>query len=124
MKQVFTLLALVCLALEGFSQDKPDSTTKSDIDTIRVGNIIIVRSGKDAGGSYYDTIERRFRRVPGNVVTNWLVTDIGVNQVTDNTNYAAGNCQRLLTCRRKRKLVRPTIYQINQRKHMVLHADG
>lgn len=88
MKQVFTLLALVCLALEGFSQDKPDSTTKPDIDTIRVGNIMIIRSGKDAGGSYYDTTERRFKRVKSNVVTNWLVTDIGVNQVSDNTNYA------------------------------------
>lgn len=89
MKQIYTLLAFVCLALEGFAQDKLDSTGKPDVDTIRVGNIIIVRSGKDAGGNYYDTVQRRFRQEPGNVTTNWFVTDIGVNQVSDNTNYAA-----------------------------------
>ncbi|MBL7700117.1 MAG: outer membrane beta-barrel protein [Chitinophagaceae bacterium] len=85
MKQVFTLLAFVCLAMEGIAQD---TTTVPDKDTIRVGNIIIVRSGKDRGRTYYDSSEHRFKRTQSNVTTNWFVTDIGVNQVNDKTNYA------------------------------------
>lgn len=87
MKQVFTLLAIVCFAMEGFAQDPKDSTGVPANDTIRVGNIVIVRSGKDRGRMYYDSTERRFRRSQSNVSTNWLVLDLGVNQVNDKTAY-------------------------------------
>ena len=59
MKRVFTLLAVVCFALNGFAQDSTsvpgDTTKRPDNDTIRVGNIIIIRSGKDRDRGYYDT---------------------------------------------------------------------
>lgn len=91
MKRVFTLLAIVCLAMNGFAQDSTsvpaDTTTKPDNDTIRVGNIIIIRSGKDRNRGYYDTTERRFKYNNDNVTTNWMILDLGINQVNDQTNY-------------------------------------
>lgn len=81
-------MAVVCIALTGFGQNSTDTTVTPDKDTIRVGNITIVRSGKDRGRTYYDTTSRHFKRVKTNVTTNWLVTDIGFNQVNDQTNYA------------------------------------
>jgi hypothetical protein len=91
MKRVFTLLAVVCFALNGFAQDSTsvphDTTTKPDHDTIRVGNIIIIRSGKDRSRGYYDTTERRFKYNEDNVTTNWMIVDLGINQVNDKTNY-------------------------------------
>ena len=50
--------------------------------------MIIVRSGKDRNRDYYDTTEKRFKNRNQNVVTNWAIIDIGVNQLNDKTNYA------------------------------------
>jgi hypothetical protein len=91
MKRVFTLVALVCYAMNGFAQDSTsvsgDTIKKPDNDTIRVGNIIIIRSGKDRNRGYYDTTERRFKYNNDNVTTNWMIVDLGINQVNDKTNY-------------------------------------
>ncbi len=93
MKRVFTLLAVVCFAVNGFAQDSTsvpsDTTKKPDNDTIRVGNIIIIRSGKDRDRGYYDTAQKRFRYNNNeNVTTNWMIVDLGINQVNDQTNYS------------------------------------
>jgi len=92
MKRVITLLAVVCFALNGFAQDSTsaprDTTTKPDNDTIRVGNIIIIRSGKDRNRSYYDVHENHFKYGNQNITTNWMIIDLGVNQVDDKTNYS------------------------------------
>lgn len=85
MTRILTLLALVCVGVSGFGQDS--TVTKPDNDTIRVGNMVIIRSGKDRNRSYYDTTEKRFRYKNQNVTTNWMVIDLGVNQINDNTNY-------------------------------------
>ena len=91
MKRVITLLAVVCFALNGFAQDSTkvsrDTTVKPDNDTIRVGNIIIIRSGKDRNRGYYDTTEKRIKYNNENIVTNWLIIDLGINLVNDKTNY-------------------------------------
>src|SRR5689334_15903073 len=90
MKRVFTLLAIVCFGLNGFAQDSTsaDTTIKPDNDTIRVGNIIIIRNGKDRNRGYYDSTERRIKYNNENVTTNWMIVDLGFNQVNDKTNYA------------------------------------
>ena len=44
MKRTFTILAGICFALSGMAQT--DSTQK-DSDTIRVGNILIIKNKKD-----------------------------------------------------------------------------
>lgn len=93
MKRGITLLAIVCFTMNGFSQQdsisvQKDTTVKPDHDTIRVGNMVIIRSGKDRTRSYYDTTRKRFRDKNANVTTNWMIIDLGVNQVNDKTNYA------------------------------------
>lgn len=91
MKRIITALALVCLGMNGIAQDSTavprDTTVKPDRDTIRVGNMIIIRSGKDRQRGYYDSTERRFKYRKENITTNWMIVDIGVNQVSDKTNY-------------------------------------
>lgn len=86
MKLIFTALAMVCLATNGMAQD---TTTVPQNDTIRVGNMIIIRSGKDRDRSFYDTTSRTFKHKNENVTTNWFVLDLGVNGVNDETNYAS-----------------------------------
>lgn len=84
MKRLITALALVCLAGNGMAQD---STSVPQNDTIRIGNMIIIRSGKDRDRSYYDTTSRTFKRKNENVTTNWWVIDLGFNRVSDKTDY-------------------------------------
>lgn len=85
MKRIIFILAVVCFGMSGFAQDS--TSTKPDNDTIRVGNIIIIRSGKDRGRGYYDSTERRIKYRQQNIVTNWMILDLGINQVNDKTNY-------------------------------------
>lgn len=85
-------MAMVCLAMTSYAQDpadgEKDTLPKIDNDTIRVGNMIIVRSGKDRHGSYFDSTLNRFRSDNPNLTTNWMIVDLGISQVNDNTNYA------------------------------------
>ena len=84
MKRTGFLLALLCAGISGISQD---STALPQNDTIIVGNMIIIRSGKDRPFSYFDSTAKIFRpRKNRNV--NWAIFDIGFNQVNDQTNYA------------------------------------
>jgi hypothetical protein len=91
MKRVFTLAGLICISLIGFGQQdtsvqiaQADTAVAPARDTIRIGNMIIVRSGKDNGDR---NVYRRNYQNEGNVQTNWGVVDIGFNQVNDRTNY-------------------------------------
>ena len=97
MKQITTLVALICFAFAGMSQTdsaRIDSflqdTTKprmtADYDTIRVGNMIIIRKGCDRSSP--DVYRRTGNYNNQNVVTNWFIVDLGFNQVNDKTNYA------------------------------------
>jgi hypothetical protein len=101
MKRILIVLAMLCAGLNGFAQDEPDqpgsdSTDPSytdtidhpDADTIRIGTMIIIRSGKDRSRSYFDSSRNQFRSGNPNVTTNWMIVDIGVSQVNDQTNYA------------------------------------
>lgn len=86
MKRIITALALVCLGATSMAQD---STQVPQNDTIRIGNMIIVRSGKDKDKSYYDSTSRTFKSKNENITTNWGVFDIGFSLVNDQTNYAS-----------------------------------
>lgn len=54
-------------------------------DTIRVGNMIIIRGGNDHGDR---KVYQRNTVSNENVTTNWCVVDLGFNQVNDRTDYA------------------------------------
>lgn len=82
------ILTGVCFALVSYAQD----TTKTDAgDTLRIGNIIIIKKGGQDQDRDHDTsatIERRRTHKPSNVTTNWIILDLGISQFHDKTNYA------------------------------------
>src|SRR5688500_668286 len=100
MKRTSILLAGICFALSGLAQT---DSTKKESDTIRVGNILIIKNkkeGKDEDDKdRHDDdvkVERRKSYKPKNVSTNWGIVDLGVNQFNDNTNYAESVSQGYL----------------------------
>jgi hypothetical protein len=87
MKRIFTLLAALCTAVS--LQAQSDSTHATTADTIRIGNMIIVKKhGKNNEGSREYDVEKRPRKHLSRVSTNWLILDLGFNNYIDKTNYA------------------------------------
>jgi len=87
MKRIFTAIALLYFAADVHAQKDsvPDTAPKND--TIKIGNMIIIRSGRDRDNSYFDSTSKTFKPRNQNVTTNWAIIDIGFNQVNDQTNY-------------------------------------
>lgn len=90
MKQLFTLLVLgiFCSKINAQSDTtKPAATS----DTIRIGNIIIVKgkdgnkSGKEDNSKVYKSNRKKSN---SNVSTNWMIVDLGFANYNDQTNYA------------------------------------
>lgn len=80
------VLAGLCAGFTGMAQT--DSTVKKS-DTIRIGNLIIVKTGD---GKYQTpdssvSISRR-RKDNRNISTNWVILDLGFANYNDQTNYA------------------------------------
>lgn len=128
MKTVLMLMAIVCAAATGMAQQ--DTSARPDNDTIRVGNMIIIRSGKDRDRSYYDSSGRVFRSYKKNVTTNWGIVDLGFNQVNDQTNYAQAIAQGYLPAgateelfeQRNFKSTNVNIWIFMQRLNMIKHV--
>jgi hypothetical protein len=133
MKRVILLLAVACCAITLFGQDSTavprDTTVKPDNDTIKVGNIIIIRSGKDRNRGYYDTTEKRIKYTKQNITTNWMIIDLGVNQLNDKTNYAQAISRGFLPAganenwfdQRTLKSTNVNIWAFIQRINMIKH---
>ncbi len=90
MQKTFLLVAALCAVLT--SQAQIDTTAKSgsnnQSDTIHVGNMVIVRSGKYNDDSLVVRTHRRHNNYkPSNISTNWVILDLGFANYTDNTNY-------------------------------------
>lgn len=93
MKRVFILLVGIGMALSSKSQT---DTLSKPADTIRVGNLIIVKKpglapGPEESKKIIKGNERR--RKPSKVSTNWIVFDLGFTNYTDNTDYAGAAAQ-------------------------------
>jgi hypothetical protein len=86
MNRIFTIIALLNFAANANAQT--DTVATSAKDTIRIGNMIIIRDGRDKNKSYFDSTSKTFKRKNDNVTTNWCILDIGFNQVNDQTNYS------------------------------------
>lgn len=98
------------LAMQGFAQT--DSTKKEDkVDTIHVGNFIIIQRNKDRNsGSSYDSswgnnrynnvninlFRNNNRKYHGNVSTNWFIFDLGFANWNDKTNYGTAEVNDFL----------------------------
>lgn len=91
MKQLTLLLATVIFCTSVNAQT--DSIPSKKSDTIRIGNIIIVKHGKNKNGENKDVQitmgrKRNERKQRSNVSTNWWIVDLGFANYSDKTNYA------------------------------------
>jgi hypothetical protein len=102
MKKFTLLLATVLLYQFGFAQeDSTKVTVSADTtqpvtknDTIRIGNILIIKKGKKTADSEGDNVNVTMGRKnyenkkPSKISTNWGILDIGFSNYDDQTNYA------------------------------------
>lgn len=93
MKQIFTLLTFMISTI--MTQAQSDSTqVNATGDTLRIGNIIIVRNGSTQSSSQEKKSNRNESKnytsgKRSNVSTNWVIVDIGFNNYSDQTNYSS-----------------------------------
>jgi Outer membrane protein beta-barrel domain len=94
MKRIYMALAALLVAGAGFAQtgstNENADSTNSRVDTIKVGNFIIIKKNRNNGGSRPTTdvsIERKPYK-PTKISTNWWIFDLGFANVNDKTNYA------------------------------------
>jgi len=80
------VLALVCFGLLANAQD--DNGKKENPDTLRVGNIIII---KKSNPSKVNVTQKSEKKSKSKISTNWLVVDLGFSNFADHTNYAVAN---------------------------------
>lgn len=106
MKKILILMGALCLAFIGFAQSNssendetdtiPNSVTKDSVtikaDTIRIGDMIIIKDGKSRGHESWG----KHRSHNDNVATSWFAFDIGVSRVNDRTNYTQAVANGLL----------------------------
>jgi hypothetical protein len=88
MKKFTLLMATALFSATGFAQD--DSTLVKK-DTIRIGNILIIKKGKkDSDGDQDKDVEvtmGRKRATQSKIKTNWFVLDFGFANYIDKTDY-------------------------------------
>ncbi|MBN9298667.1 MAG: hypothetical protein J0I41_16795 [Filimonas sp.] len=99
MNRVLLLLAGILLASAGFAQT--DTTKQDGVDTVKVGNFIIIRKNKDKDKSVSEPNTKKYvfnveiedgyrrRRNNTNVTTNWLILDLGFANWRDETDYSS-----------------------------------
>ncbi|HVW61974.1 MAG TPA: outer membrane beta-barrel protein [Puia sp.] len=131
------LLAGLGLTLSGHAQNDTTRTLKDTIapaheDTIRVGSLIIVKSGKIDRSDHNNTIhvyhKRSFYR-PSNISTNWGILDIGFANYNDQTNYSSASAQAFAPGATKDwfrlrtgKSVNVNIWVFMQRMNLIKHV--
>lgn len=100
MKRLTVLLATVfyCFCASAQEAQKDTSITPKRSDTVRIGNIIIIKrggkksNGSDSGSVKMSTAPRKHSRIE----TNWGGFDIGFSNYSDKTNYAAATADGYL----------------------------
>lgn len=75
-------------------EDEDSTTTKEKTDTIKVGGIIIInKNGKDNNTSVKIN-SRKKEYKPSNLRTNWWIVDLGFTNYDDQTNFASSATQQ------------------------------
>ena len=93
MKKILLLCFTACMAMTGMSQTD-SSATRSQGDTIRVGNMVILRKGGEA--SSRNSSPKMYTRKtykPSAVSTNWCIVDLGFSNYQDETSYLSLGAQ-------------------------------
>lgn len=92
MKTMLLVAACTTAALASYGQS--DSTRTETADTIRVGNMTIIKK-KDGSTAKVDSNGTTTvpwstgKKKPKRVTTNWMTFDFGFSNFTDNTNYGS-----------------------------------
>lgn len=96
MNRLLLLAAGLCLALSGMAQNDTTTNKPNAGDTIRVGNLLIVRNGKPDWDNPEVLRIRRHRNWsdhPSKLSTDWGILDLGFANYNDQTNYASAGAQ-------------------------------
>lgn len=90
MKRLYLLMATYALVNCTLAQTDTTYNPKYN-DTLRVGNILIIKKNKKAkDGDSSIVMERNYSsKKSGKISTNWLVLDLGFSNYNDQTNYGA-----------------------------------
>lgn len=88
MCKMYLLVAGVCLGLTSMAQTDTTTDQVKKTDTIRIGSLIIVKTGD----GHYTNKDRsidvsRAVHISQNISTNWLIVDLGFANYNDKTNY-------------------------------------
>lgn len=127
MKRILTLLTGIAMTLSVAAQT---DSTKKESDTIRIGNMVIIKHDDGKGGSNETVhINSRKKKKPENVTTNWWIVDLGINQLDDKTVYGSGAAQAFapgLTAEdfdlRNGKSINVNIWFFMQRLNVISHV--
>jgi hypothetical protein len=122
-------LAGLCLALNSHAQNDTTAKAATPQDTIRVGNLIIVKNGKFDKEDSNKVHVYHHRRKPANLTTNWFVFDLGFTNYTDKTDYSSASAQAFAPGSNKDwfklrtgKSVDVNIWLFMQRLNMIKHV--
>ena len=103
MKKFTLLMATAFTCQFGFAQEDSTVVKTEKRDTIRIGNILIIKKGGKSGdGDAKDVEVKMGRRQPksnSRVSTNWIVLDLGFANYVDKTDYAAATASGFLVNR-------------------------
>lgn len=107
MKRFLAGMVAVMLAVQGFAQT--DTTKKDGVDTIHVGNFVIIQRNKDrnrdTGYNNYNNnsynvninlFKRNHRTYHSNLSTNWFIFDLGFANWNDRTAYGTPEANAFL----------------------------
>ncbi len=88
MKQIITMVALAVLCNNSKAQTTDSIPSKSS-DTIRIGNIVIIKKGKTKSDAAITMGRKKTtRKQNANISTNWWIVDLGFSNYIDKTNYS------------------------------------
>jgi hypothetical protein len=89
MKRITMLCAAILVAGAAFAQN--DTTTNKETDTIRIGNITIIKKNKPGttSGSESTTVTINKNRKGSKSNTNWWIVDLGLANLKDETAYGS-----------------------------------
>jgi hypothetical protein len=131
MKQI--VLASLAIGLSMAAAAQTDST-KENVDTIRIGGMVIIKrgDGKDSSGNrdVNVRVHRQEHRKPQNVTTNWGIVDLGFANYVDNTVYGSPAVQQVVPgatdkdalSLRTGKSVNVNVWFFMQRLNLIAHA--